>query len=93
MAGKKIKCSHILVKKLGEAEAVVGRVKAGEKFGRLARDLSTDTASARRDGSLGYFGRGAMVKEFEKAAFALAVGEVSGPVRSQYGYHVIKRLA
>lgn len=93
MADKKIRCSHILVKKLSEAEAVLGRIKAGEKFGGLARELSTDSGSARRDGSLGYFGRGAMVKEFERAAFALAVGEVSGPVKSQYGYHVIKRLA
>lgn len=93
MAGSKIRCSHILVKKLSEAEAAIGRVKAGEKFGSLAREMSVDTGSARRDGSLGYFGRGAMVKEFEKAAFALAVGEVSGPVKSQYGYHVIKRLA
>lgn len=93
MADKKIRCSHILVKKQSEAEAVLGRIKAGEKFGRIARDVSVDTGSARRDGSLGYFGRGAMVKEFEKAAFALAIGEVSGPVKSQYGYHVIKRLA
>ena len=63
MADKKIRCSHILVKKLSEAEAVLGRIKAGEKFGGLARELSTDSGSARRDGSLGYFGRGAMVKE------------------------------
>lgn len=91
--GGKIKCSHILVEKLGEAEAAIGRVKGGEKFGRLARELSRDSGSARRDGSLGYFGRGAMVKEFEKAAFSLAVGEVSGPVKTRYGYHVIKRLA
>lgn len=93
MADKKIRCSHILVKKQSEAEAVLGRIKAGEKFGRIARDVSTDSGSARRDGSLGYFGRGAMVKEFEKAAFALAIGEVSEPVKSRYGYHVIKRLA
>lgn len=92
MADKKIRCSHILVKKLSEAEAVLGRIRSGEKFGRIARDVSADSGSARKDGSLGYFGRGAMVKEFEKAAFALAVGEVSGPVKSQYGYHVIKRL-
>lgn len=93
MAGGKIKCSHILVEKLGEAEAAIARVKGGEKFGRLARELSNDSGSARRDGSLGYFGRGAMVKEFEKAAFSLAVGEMSAPVKTRYGYHVIKRLA
>lgn len=92
MADAKIKCSHILVEKLGEAEAAIGRVKGGEKFGRLARELSLDSGSARRDGSLGYFGRGKMVKEFEKAAFSLAVGEVSAPVKTRYGYHVIKRM-
>lgn len=92
MAESKIKCSHILVAKLGEAEAAIGRVKGGEKFGKLARELSLDSGSARRDGSLGYFGRGKMVKEFEKAAFSLAVGEVSAPVKTRYGYHVIKRL-
>ena len=89
----KIRCSHILVKKQGEALAVLERLGRGEKFARLARELSLDGGSARRDGSLGYFGRGKMVGPFEKAAFALSVGEVSGPVKTQYGYHVIKRFA
>ena len=91
--GDKIRCSHILVEKLGEAEAAIGRVKGGEKFGKIAREISLDSGSARRDGNLGYFGRGKMVKEFERAAFSLAVGEVSGPVKTRYGYHVIKRMA
>ncbi|MDD9809310.1 MAG: peptidylprolyl isomerase, partial [Thaumarchaeota archaeon] len=50
MAAAKIKCSHILVKKQGEALAILERLKAGEKFGRLAREASLDTGSARRDG-------------------------------------------
>lgn len=89
----KIKCSHILVKKQGEALALLDRLRAGEKFGRLARDLSLDSGSARRDGNLGYFGRGKMVKQFEEAAFLLDVGQVSEPVKTEYGYHIIKRLA
>ena len=68
-------------------------LKGGEKFGKIAREISLDSGSARRDGNLGYFGRGKMVKEFERAAFSLAVGEVSGPVKTRYGYHVIKRMA
>jgi len=88
----KIKCSHILVKKQGEALAVKERLKAGEKFGRLAKELSMDGGSAKRDGSLGYFGRGKMVKPFEEAAFRLQIGEISEPIKSEFGYHVIKRL-
>jgi len=90
--GNKIKCSHILVNKQSEALAIVERLKKGEKFGKLAKELSIDTGSAKRDGSLGYFGRGMMVKPFEEAAFKLEVGAVSEPVKSEFGYHVIKRL-
>ncbi len=90
--GNKIKCSHILVNKQSEALAIVERLKKGEKFGKLAKELSIDTGSAKRDGSLGYFGRGMMVKPFEEAAFKLEVGAVSEPVKSEFGYHLIKRL-
>lgn len=89
----KIRCSHVLVKKQSEALAVLERLEKGEKFARLARELSLDSSSAKRDGSLGYFGRGKMVKQFEEAAFALAVGQVSQPVKTEFGYHVIKRFA
>ena len=88
----KIKCSHILVNKQSEALAIVERLKNGEKFGKLAKELSIDTGSAKRDGNLGYFGRGMMVKPFEEAAFKLEVGQVSEPVKSEFGYHLIKRL-
>ena len=88
----KIKCSHILVQKQSDAIAILDRIKKGEKFGKLARELSIDTGSAKRDGNLGFFGRGKMVKEFETAAFNLQVGQISEPIKTQYGYHVIKRL-
>ena len=88
----KIKCSHILVNKQSEAQAILDRIKTGEKFGKLAKELSIDSGSAKRDGSLGYFGRGMMVKPFEEAAFKLQVGEVSDLVKSEFGYHIIKRM-
>ncbi len=88
----KIKCSHILVKKQSESLALLEKLKNGEKFGKLAREFSIDSGSAKRDGSLGYFGRGKMVKAFEEAAFKLEVGAVSEPVKSEFGYHIIKRL-
>ncbi len=88
----KIKCSHILVKKQSEALAILERIKNGEKFGKLAKEISIDSGSAKRDGSLGYFGRGMMVKPFEEVAFKLQVGEISEPVKSEFGYHIIKRL-
>ena len=88
----KIKCSHILVEKQSQAIAILDRIKQGEKFGKLAKELSVDSGSAKRDGSLGYFGRGKMVKEFENAAFSLEVGKISEPIKTQYGYHIIKRL-
>ncbi|HXV65964.1 MAG TPA: peptidylprolyl isomerase [Nitrosopumilaceae archaeon] len=88
----KIKCSHILVKKQSEALAILERIKKGEKFGKIAKDLSIDSGSAKRDGSLGYFGRGMMVKPFEEAAFKLQVGAISEPIKTEFGYHIIKRL-
>ena len=89
----KIKCSHILVKKQSEAIEILDKIKNGEKFGKMARQFSTDSGSAKRDGSLGYFGRGKMGKEFENAAFALQAGQISEPIKTQYGYHIIKRLS
>jgi len=89
----KIKCSHILVQKQSEAITILDRIKNGEKFGKLAKELSIDSGSAKRDGSLGYFGRGKMVKEFENAAFSLDIGKISEPIKTQYGYHIIKRLS
>lgn len=88
----KIKCAHILVKKHGEALRVLERLSKGEKFGALAKELSIDPGSAKRNGNLGYFSRGKMVKPFEDAAFGLNVGQTSEPVKTDYGYHIIKRM-
>lgn len=82
-----------MVQKQSEALDMLERIKKGEKFGKLAREFSLDSGSAKRDGNLGYFGRGKMVKEFENTAFNLQVGQISEPVKTQYGYHIIKRLS
>ena len=89
----KIKCSHILVKKLGQAEEALERLGRGEKFAKLAKEISLDAPSAKRNGNLGYFARGRMVRQFEEAAFKLSVGEISGPVKTEHGYHIIKRTS
>ncbi len=88
----KIKCSHILVPKQSESLAILERIKKGEKFGRLAKELSIDSGSAKKDGNLGYFTKGMMVKPFEEVAFKLQIGEISEPVKTEFGYHIIKRL-
>ncbi|MCA2003580.1 MAG: peptidylprolyl isomerase [Candidatus Nitrosotenuis sp.] len=90
---EKIKCAHILVEKQSQALAILERLKKGEKFAELAKELSTDRGSGKRGGDLGYFGRGMMVKPFEAAAFKLSIGQISEPVKSEFGYHIIKRLA
>lgn len=88
----KIKCSHILVEKQGQALEILKQLKDGSKFGKMAKAYSIDSGSAKKDGNLGYFGRGKMVKKFEEAAFKLQVGEISEPVKTEFGYHIIKRL-
>ena len=87
----KVHCAHILVKTEKEVNAVLERLKKGEKFSAIAKDISL-CPSKKRGGDLGTFGRGQMVKEFEKAAFALEKGQISGIVKTQFGYHIIKRL-
>ena len=88
----KIKCSHILVKKQSEAIAIIERLKKGESFANLARELSIDKGSGKRGGDLGVFGRGMMVKPFEEAAFTLKKGEMTQePVKTEFGYPIIKR--
>jgi peptidyl-prolyl cis-trans isomerase C len=88
----KIKCAHILVNKHSEALQILERIKKGESFTDLARELSIDRGSGKRGGDLGLFGRGQMVKPFEEAAFKLKKGEMTNePVRTQFGYHIIKR--
>jgi peptidyl-prolyl cis-trans isomerase C len=73
-----------------KAEEIKKKIEGGAKFDELAKTESDDKGSGARGGELGSFGRGQMVEEFEKAAFAAKVGDVVGPVRTQYGYHIIK---
>ncbi|MEJ5327958.1 MAG: peptidylprolyl isomerase [Candidatus Bathyarchaeia archaeon] len=87
----KVHCAHILVRTESEAKAVLERLKKGEKFSVIAQQVSL-CSSKKRGGDLGTFTRGKMVKEFENAAFALKKGEISGIVKTQFGYHIIKRL-
>jgi parvulin-like peptidyl-prolyl isomerase len=87
----KVHCAHILVEKLSLAQELKTRITKGESFANLAKQYSIDS-SKRRGGDLGFFGRGMMVPEFEKTAFALEKGQVSDIVKTQFGYHIIKRL-
>jgi parvulin-like peptidyl-prolyl isomerase len=86
-----VHAAHILVKTEKEASAVLERLNKGEKFANIAKEVSL-CPSGKRGGDLGTFGRGKMVKEFEKAAFVLQKGQVSPIVRTQFGYHIVKRL-
>lgn len=89
----KIKCSHILVKKQSEALLILDRLKKGESFDKLAKELSIDRGSGKRGGDLGFFGRGVMVKPFEAASFNLEKKQISEPIKTEFGYHIIKRVA
>ncbi len=84
---------HILVADLASANAVRQRLVNGEDFAKVAAEVSTDTGTKDKGGDLGWFGKGTMVPEFDASAFTLKVGEISQPVKSQYGYHIIQVLA
>jgi parvulin-like peptidyl-prolyl isomerase len=71
-------------------EDILKRVRAGEDFGKLAREFSDDPGSKAQGGDLGWFGRGVMVKPFEDAAFALKDGQVSEVFESPFGYHIVQ---
>src|SRR5713101_2910449 len=99
---QRLKTSHILVrvpptggseaekKSKATVEGAIRRAKAGEDFGKLARELSEDTATAPQGGDVGFVGKGEMVPQFEEAVFALKKGEISPqPVRTPFGYHAI----
>ena len=96
---EQVRASHILLKTEGkddaavkkQAEDMLAKVKGGADFAALATKLSEDEVSAAKGGELDFFGQGAMVKEFEDVAFALKPGETSDLVKSQFGYHIIRR--
>src|SRR5258705_9549267 len=101
---KRLRVAHVLVRvppvggsdaenaAKAKVEDVIKRAKGGEDFGKLARELSEDKASAVQGGDLGFVGPGELVAPFEQAAFALKKGDVSDPVRTPFGYHAIRIL-
>lgn len=90
-AVSQIRASHILVKTEAEAKKILEKVKKGEDFAAIAKKSSIDPGSAQNGGDIGYFSSGQMVPEFEAAAAKLKQGEVSNePVKTKFGYHIIK---
>ena len=86
-----IRASHILVETEDEAKAIIAELDKGADFATLAKEKSKDPGSGQMGGDLGFFGKGRMVPEFEQAAVALDVGQYTKtPVKSQFGWHVIK---
>lgn len=90
--GEQIHVRHILVKTLEDAQAVENRLKAGDDFGALAVELSTDPSAKTSKGDLGWASRGAFVTEFDNAAWNLPVMQVSEPISTSFGVHVIQVL-
>jgi len=84
-----VKASHILIDSKSEADLIKSKIDNGECFETLAKKYSK-CPSGENGGDLGYFERGQMVKEFENAAFDLPVGKVSIPIKTQFGWHIIK---
>ncbi|MEH7482740.1 peptidylprolyl isomerase [Neobacillus drentensis] len=87
---EQIKASHILVADEKMANEVKQKLNDGGDFAELAKNYSTDDSTKDSGGDLGYFAKGTMVTEFEDVAFGLAVDQVSKPVKTEYGYHIIK---
>ncbi len=88
---EQVRARHILVESAEEAESILKQLNNGADFIELAKEKST-CPSASEGGDLGYFAKGQMIKEFEDAAFALEVGEISPVVKTEFGYHIIKLL-
>ena len=86
---KEVRAAHILVAKEDKAKELLQMIKNGTSFADLAKQHSM-CPSGRKGGDLGWFGKGMMVKEFEDAAFNHAKGEVVGPVKTQFGWHLIQ---
>lgn len=88
---QEVQASHILVEEEAKANSLIQQLEGGVDFGELAKENSIDVVSAKEGGSLGYVARDQVVPEFGDAAFALAKGQHSfEPVKSQFGYHIIK---
>lgn len=87
---EEVRARHILVEDRELADTLYTRAMSGESFEALAQEFSIDPGSKDLGGDLGYFPQGVMIKAFEDAAFALEIGEISEPVATNYGYHIIK---
>lgn len=85
--------AHILVTTEAEAQQVLSRLEAKESFEKIAKAVSKDPATAVRGGKLGPFRQGQLVPEFEDAVFPLKVGAISGVVKTQFGFHIIKKIS
>lgn len=88
----KIQASHILVEQEFEAQDLLKKISQGKSFAELAKEHSL-CPSGKEGGDLGEFGKGQMVPTFEEAAFSLNINEISKPIRTQFGYHLIMRTA
>ena len=86
----KLGAKHILVDQEFEAKDLLQKIEQGAKFEDLAKDFS-NCPSGKDGGDLGQFGRGMMVKPFEKAVIDLEIGNISAPIKTQFGYHLILR--
>jgi parvulin-like peptidyl-prolyl isomerase len=85
-----VRASHILVDNETHAKQIKAKLDDGEDFAELAREKS-DCPSRKEGGDLGFFGRGKMAKPFERKAFDMDVGDISEPVETQFGWHIIKK--
>lgn len=84
-----VRASHLLVETEEEAKKLKQEIEQGKSFAETAKEVSL-CPSGQEGGDLGYFGKGMMVKEFEDAAFSMNVGEISDPIKTQFGWHLIQ---
>lgn len=89
-AQEEVHARHILVGTEDEAKAVKAELEGGKDFAELAKEKSTDPSAQQNGGDLGFFTKGMMVKPFEDAAFGMEAGKISDPVKSDFGWHIIK---
>ena len=87
---EEVHARHILVATEDEAKAIKTELEGGKDFAELAKEKSTDPSAQQNGGDLGFFGKGMMVKPFEDAAFTMEVGAISDPIKSDFGWHIIK---